>query len=224
MGMLVGIVAAVLLLACLFFAGSCSSRTASGPSSGAAPNRPPVVLAAGMKSLDRAAIRAMLKRLANTPAPENTSFGAMCYKPASLPKRADYVCPKCGERTLYDDSKLSTEEWVKNGLARIVEREIPSCRREFQGLRKVAGDAMTLDESQFCRKCSPSVTEPKLVLHICYDGGKVRDIEKIDHGDLRMLREFLNGELLTTGDNEGEYPLKEFLPRLQELLGVKLDE
>jgi hypothetical protein len=224
MEMLLGIAAAVLLVACLLLAsGGCSSRTASGPPPGAAPNRPPVVSTAGMKSLDRAAIRALLKRLADTPAPNKTSTGAMCYSVAPSPPRAEYICPKCGERTLYDDSKLKPEKQREYGVDE-VRWEIPACRRELQELRKVAGDAVALDESQFCRKCSPKITEPKLVLHISYAGGKVRAVEKIDHGDLRMLRELLSGELLTTGDNEGTYPLKEFLPRLEELLGVKLDE
>jgi hypothetical protein len=68
------------------------------------------------------------------------------------------------------------------------------------------------------------VTQPKLVLHIAYKGGGVRDIEVIDHRDLRILHEFLSGKLKGKGDNEGEGPLKDDLPRLQELLGVKIDE
>jgi hypothetical protein len=217
MGMLVGIVAAVLLLMCLVFAGGgCSAKVSPAPS-------PPIVTVEGMQSLDRAAVRAMLKRLADAPAPTQLALGAMCYDVSSPPLRVDYICPKCGERTLYDSSKVATEKPYDMGITWTVERELPYCRSEFQELRKVAGKAIAFDESQFCRKCSPKVTRPKLVLHISYQGGKVRDVEAIDHRDVRILREFLSGKLKTKGDNEGESPLKTDLPRLQELLGVTLE-
>jgi hypothetical protein len=214
MGLFVWIVAAV-LLGCLLLAGSgCSSK--------APIDSPPVVTTAEMKSLDREAVRAMLKRLSDSPKPEVKSIGAMCYDMAPPPRRADYVCPKCGERTLYDDSNLSIDERLENGLAEAVEWEIPICRRELDELRKVAGDSISLDESQFCRKCSPKVAAPKLVLHISYQGEKTRDIEGVDHGDLRILTDFLSGKLQTTGDCDDVLALKESLPRLEELLGVKL--
>lgn len=216
MGMFAALVAAMLLLACLLFVGSgCSTRTSPAPT--------PIVSVEGMQSLDRAAVRAMLKRLAETPPPTQLATGAMCYAMASPPNRADYICPKCGERTLYDNSKYKTEKPYDMGIAWTVERELPYCRSEFQELRKIAGHAIEFDESQFCRKCSPNVTKPKLVLHISYKDDNVRDVEAIDHHDLRILRKFLAGELKTTSDNEGEAPLKNDLPRLQELLGVKLE-
>ena len=88
----------------------------------------------------------------------------------------------------------------------------------------MVGDAITLDESQFCRKCSPKVTAPKLVLHISYNGEKARDIENIEPGDLRLLHDFLSGKVLTNDDHGCASPLKNSLPRLQELLDVKVDE
>jgi len=173
-----------------------------------------------MKSLDRAAVRVLLKRLADAPAPQGTARGAMCYVAAPPPHRADYVCPKCGERTVYDGSKATAETPYEREIPEIVEWEIPSCRRVFEELRKVAGDAMVFDESQFCRKCSPKVVLPKLVLHISYKGEKVREIEKIDGSDLRILTDFLSGKLLTESRGDETTPLKHDLPRLQELLGV----
>ena len=144
MGMLVGIVAAVLLLVCLLFAGGgCSTRTSPGPPP------PPIVSVAGMTSLDRAAVRAMLKRLADAPPPTKLAVGAMCYVVSPAPPRVDYICPKCGERTLYDSSKVTAEKLHDDMITALtVERELPWCRSEFQELRKVAGHAMELDESQ----------------------------------------------------------------------------
>jgi hypothetical protein len=225
MGAVIGFAAAVLLVSCLLLSGS---RVFAEP-----PLTPPPAAAAGppaatstekIKSLDRTAIRGLLKKLSESPVPKGEKMGAMCYDTAPPPRRADYVCPKCGERTLYDETKMDTKEWVEKGRSSTVAWEIPECRREFKELQKLAGDSISLDESQFCKKCSPKVTEPKLVLHITLKGEKARDVEKIKHGDIRILREFLAGELLAEGDRNSISPLKKSLPRLQELLGVILEE
>jgi hypothetical protein len=218
MGMLVGIVAAVLVLACLLFAGSGCSRATSPPPP------PPIVTVEGVKSLDRVAVRALLKRLADTPPPKGTVRGAMCYTPALPPDHAGYLCPKCGERTLYDVKKSTAERRCDVNVVESVQWEIPSCRRRIEALRKIAGNAVMFDESQFCRKCSPNIVSPKLILHISYKGEKVRNIEKADADDVRILTDFLSGKLLTESRGDETTPLKNDLPRLQELLGVKLDE
>ena len=146
----------------------------------------------------------------------------MCYDAAESLDRVDYVCPKCGERTLYDDSKLEAKKRFKEGVSKVVGEEIPGCRREITEIRKVAGDVFVLDESQFCRKCSPTIVEPKLVLHIAYEDGKTRDIEKVTAFDLQLLREFMGGSVVHKDSQDWETPLKDSLPRLQELLGVEL--
>jgi len=134
------------------------------------------------------------------------------------PQSADYICPRCGERTLYQES---TEKHRNQGIALVVNHEIPECRREYAELRKIAGEAVTLDESQFCRKCSPDITEPKLLFHIIYEDGKPRDIPNIHAEDLRILREFLAGGLIHQQANDSQSALKQSLPRLQQLLGVE---
>lgn len=220
MGTIFGIIVALALVFCLLFAGGCSSRTSPSPAS-STPTLPAVttiVTTAELKSLNRAAVRALLKKLADSPPPKHLALGAMCYEPMSRIARADYVCPKCGERTLYENNK--SREYI----AEIVERGIPCCRREFDKLRRVANEAFSLDELQFCRKCSPTVVEPKLTLHISYADGKTRDVENISYIDLRILHELLSGKLVSKDGRDRESPLKDSLPRLEELLGVKPDE
>jgi len=219
MGTFAGIIAVVLLLAWLMLAGAGCSRNASEEPPAIAP--PPVVLTEKMKSLDRAAVRAMLKRLADTPAPKMTVFGAECYKPAGPSDRVDYLCPKCGERTLYVRHRQGLPD---DPVVWIVDKELPKCRREFQELHKLAQDAIEFDESQFCRKCSPKVTSPKMAIHVTYEGAKARDVENITANDLRLLREFFAGDLMHHGFQDEKTPLQKSLPRLQELLGVKLNE
>jgi hypothetical protein len=227
MGTFIGVIAAVLLLVCLLFSGNrCYSQTPPNAAPAAPAEPPPVVSTERVKSLDRGEIRAMLKKLANTPPPEKRSSGAMCYSAAMPPKRATYVCPKCGERTLYDESdKAPPLDRAGSGTASLVEWELPACRRKLDEIRKLAGKTIALDESQFCRKCSPKASSPKLVLHISYKGEKKTvDVEGIKCDDLWILADLLAGKLLTEGDHGREYPLKDELPRLQELLGVKLEK
>ena len=213
MGMLTGIIALLLLIGCLVLAGGCSGQSSSPP--------PVVVSAKGIQSLDRAAIRAMLKRLADTAPPTKDTMGASCYGPRPPITRSDYVCPHCSERTLYEEN---SEKQGMHGIADVVDREIPECRREYIELRKVAHEAVVLDEAQFCRKCSPDVTEPAILLRVIYEDGKPRDIQNIHAEDLRILREFLAGELMHKQTNDGQTSLKHSLSRLQQLLGVELEK
>jgi hypothetical protein len=223
---IIGIIAAALVVVCLLLSGSRGfSQTTAGPP-GKTDKPPAATTAEKIKSLDREQVRDLLKKLVNTPAPKDlkSSF-AMCYNTAPPPTRADYVCPKCGERTVYDaGDNVPPLERADRDTIPIVQWEIAACRRKMKGLQKVAGDAMSLDEAQFCRKCSPKVNAPKLVLHVKYKGEKPRDIENIESEDLRLLQDFLAGKSVTEDDAGCKSLLKDDLPRLQELLGVKLDE
>jgi hypothetical protein len=227
MGTFVGIISAVLLLVCLLFSGSrCFAQTPPSAAPAGSGEPPPAVSTEAVKSLDRGEIRGMLKKLADTPPPKQgkVSF-AMCYSTVPPPTRADYICPKCGERTVYDaGEKTSPLERAEHGTVEVVNWGIKVCRRDVEQLRKVVGGAISLDESQFCRKCSPKASSPKLLLRIAYKDGKSRDIENITHDDLRILHDFFAGRLLTKDDRDFESPLKDRLPRLQELLGVKLEK
>jgi hypothetical protein len=202
MHIFLAIMALVVLALALITATGCGRGIASGP---------PVVQSVDeVMRLDRAAIRERLSRLSNAPAPQ-PKMGAMCYDMAGPPQRADYVCPHCGERTAYE----------KN-LAQLVEWELPSCRREFKKLKETAGHAVILDERSFCRDCSPDVKEAKLVLTLLFKEGQTRDVEQVTANDLRLLEEFLAGKRVHVDWNDGETPLKQYMPRLQELLGVTL--
>ena len=86
-------------------------------------------------------------------------------------------------------------------------------------LQEVAKASLSLDESQFCRKCSPGTKDPKLVLKIQYDDGKTRNVAGISPEDLQLLTELFSGELVHDTGMMGEKPLKDYGERLRELLG-----
>jgi ribosomal protein L37AE/L43A len=205
MATIVWLVAVVLFVGFLLVGAGCTRHGTTAES------RPPVVRTAEQVSrLDREQVRQLLQRVAKVPPPTTTKIGAMCYKPANAPQRAEYACPKCGERTLYEDRAATLVEW-----------EVNRCRREFAELKKVADAAVVLDESQLCRQCCPEGKPPAIVLRLVFDDGTQHVVEGVTANDVRLVREFLAGNLLHIESNDAETPLQQHLPRLKELLGEK---
>ncbi|HOX43304.1 MAG TPA: hypothetical protein PK668_06890 [Myxococcota bacterium] len=174
--------------------------------------RPPAP--AATRPLSRDEVAARLRALAASEPPKNLEMGAMCYDMAGPPPTADYVCPKCGQRTQYSR---------EGGLTMLLTYELQGMRAQVKSLK---GLDATLDESELCRKCSPSVQTPELVLRVRYtepSGGKFEEhrVRGVRPRDLTLLQEFLGGTPKHTGEQGRESPLRDHLPRIRELLGVK---
>ncbi len=152
-------------------------------------------------------VAARLATLARDPAPADLEMGAMCYKMAGPPDRAEYLCPACGEKTLY-----SSEEKTSR-----VSIEVPACQRLVAEIRDLA---VRLDESEFCEKCRPGVAAPRLALVVRYPDGREQRTEDVGFEDLRLLVEFTSGARKHDKGQAGEKPLKDYLARLETLLGV----
>jgi len=190
----------------LFMACSCT-RPAPGPTRNPTTTVTTTVTVQQVKSLSREEVSRMLARVENSPEPQSR-MGAMCYEMAMPPDRAEYVCPVCGEKTLYT-----------SGAAQVVEWDLPSCRREFEQLQKASSMQVSLDESGFCHKCQPHGT-PQLVLTLTYADSTTRRIAPVGAQDLRLLAGFFSGKLSYETFNEGEEPLKGSTDRLKEILGL----
>lgn len=153
----------------------------------------------------------MLEVVSKTKPPENLSFGAMCYDIAGPPETANYICPSCGSKTVYKrDSEIgtSTIQWT-----------IPSCR---SAVKNIKGVNIALDESSFCKKCSPNVENPELCLLVNINNEQdTNKVCNIRESDLVLLKEFLDGDAIHKGAQDQETPLKDHLERIEELLGVK---
>lgn len=165
-----------------------------------------------IRSMSRADIEQMLRNLASRKAPQPT-MGAMCYEMAAPPARAEYVCPVCGQKTLY------TKE-----LARTVEWEVDSCRRELALITTRTPLRLTLDESSFCKHCSPNAKARALALVVTYGDGTSHRTSPVSLEDLSILAGFLGGDDSYKTSNDGTSPLVLYLPRLRELLGTQAEE
>ena len=160
--------------------------------------------------LTRGELRDRLQKLAES-APINIEYqpGAMCYKVAAPPNRIEYVCPVDGHKTLYTNSQ-----------AIFIYQELFSMRNYVNAITNIR---VRLDESEFCKVCTPEATDPKIYLEIRY--GKDEPVHRValnSADDLSPIYQFLNGRQ-TYGDGyDGETPMKTYLVRLQQLLGIKL--
>jgi predicted RNA-binding Zn-ribbon protein involved in translation (DUF1610 family) len=218
---LVAVLAAVVLILALAACAGRGSAPAPPASAPAADRASPPAEAAPSA---REALRARLRRLAESPPPTDLSLGAMCYKTAGPPDRVEYVCPKCGERTVYARSGSPAAEvrpasWE---ISQLVEEKIAECRRRVQGLR---GAGVRIDESEFCHACSPDTREPRLALVVRH-AGETADIRTVGVSpeDVALVAEFLNHETKHTLGRDAEEPLKNHVKRIAELLGLEAAE
>jgi hypothetical protein len=198
---------AALVAAAVFFGAAGIARAKS-----AEPAASPPVTARRVKSMSQEKIREMLGRIEAKKAPE-PKMGAMCYDMAAPPARAEYVCPKCGEKTLYTKEDAWNVQWT-----------VESCRREFLQLKSSTELSVVLDESSFCSHCSPSAKKHEMGLIVTYADGQSHTNSPVTDGDLRILQSFLKGELSFKTENDGTRPLKESLPRLRQLLGISAEQ
>ncbi len=155
----------------------------------------------------RGRLRMMLSRIEREPAPDQI-MGAMCYEPAALPDRADYVCPACGGRTLYG---------YPEGY--FILESLPSMRRI---IAEMAGNGFfnaSLEET-FCGFCHPEGGAGGVTLVIAYpEGDTVRTAVTLN--DVMILEGFISGELSYTEFNDARLPLRGRTDRLRTLLGLE---
>ncbi len=175
--------------------------------------------------LTREDLRKRLNKLAaigidNVP---TTEKGAMCYYMPPPPNRTDYICPKCGERTIYtNQTTLDGEQPSQtiDGIALYNVNQLPAIRREIGALRSLGLDA-SLDESEFCGKCKPNVPRPLLCLSVkMTDCGEAFTYRGLSIDEVSTLKSFLQGDLGRKSKQE-KIILKKQLPRLRELLGIQ---
>lgn len=158
----------------------------------------------------RSAIKEKLEALANAPAPTELNPGAMCYAAMIERDSAEYICPKCGERTLYTE-----------GTGWFVHRDLSVCRTLVDSIPAIN---LQLDESQYCKKCSPNIEIPKLcITYKLADDANETHFCQIYPNDLKIMKEFMQGKDKHITDNDGQMALKDFLPRLQEIFGIKTE-
>lgn len=169
--------------------------------------------------LEREEIKRLLTQLPATADRDLNKMGAMCYKMAGPPERAEYNCPTCGEKTLYVRATDNQESYT---AVTTVGWWLESYRRS---IKEIKGIYVVLDESQFCKKCSPHVKTPALSLNITLPGETTsHHVTAFSLEDIRLLIEFTHGEIIHKGSQDRESLLKDHQADLERLLGVSSRE
>ncbi len=167
-----------------------------------------IINSAVIKPLSMQQINFLLARLEREEPPEPV-FGAMCYEMMAAPAVAEYICPVCGEKTLYQDNLTPFIEWELEGARRLAESI--DAATEFD---------VTLDETLFCSYCSEdTVDQPYLMLRVTPEEGE-QVVNRVSLTDLRKLSSFLHGRLYWLTDNDSQEPLQDDGDRIRELLGL----
>jgi len=154
-----------------------------------------------------AKIDSLLSRLEMEEAPDPT-MGAMCYAVMAPPDSVDYICPVCGERTLYSGTEAY---FFQSDLSRSRDLVVAIDSSDLL-------DAV-MDESSYCSFCDPDAEDPGMVLNIIFQDGSIVQ-SRVSRFDLTTLSAFLSGELVYRTDNDGTQPLKPYIGRIRELLGA----
>jgi hypothetical protein len=158
----------------------------------------------------------------------------------------EYVCPLCRDITVYacDDPSARTgrdygrvmirpegEIRISEPVAARLKVTMPERRakatlflelKEFRKMvKEIHGINVAIDENQLCHTCRTDVKEPALTLKVDY-GNFCKVTAAIEKKDLQILADFMTGKAQTDGPNwRNEEALKGYLPRLEELLGVR---
>ena len=175
-----------------------------------------------------------LKRLKETPPPPKKSWRVMINYVWPISNTVEYVCSICSKKTFYSCGN-SGENWL---YVREDNRDNPYVRevseKQFryirQGLRctgheyeiqKIKGINVSLDRSELCMHCFPSIKKPTLYLLVNINGetDTIRT-PNVSYEDIRLLQELLNDSLVRK-EIGSETPLVKYIKRLKELLGIK---
>lgn len=145
-------------------------------------------------------------------------IGAMCYSIAVTPERTDFVCPVCGEKTLYafDDTLKDPNDLELSWETATLANELDLCRRLTQQINRLD---VKLDESQFCRKCNPGIEHPQIGITVINPNTQQsHQVWGIREYDLTLIKGYTDGTFQTQDMSDVS------LLRLEELLGVKLND
>ncbi|MDM7993328.1 MAG: hypothetical protein QUS11_08445 [Candidatus Fermentibacter sp.] len=168
------------------------------------------VTAASIKSMSVREVTHLLEAVAREPEPEYV-MGAMCYAAMPMPDITEYVCPVCGEKTVYRDADHAFLLW-----------QIDTARSLVSEIQAAGTLDVALDETGFCSFCSPDSVTPGLRLVVTYEDGTTVT-PSVDVEDIRMLAGLLTGQLYYETSNESQSPLRPNLERLGDLLGIEIE-
>jgi hypothetical protein len=181
---------------------------------------PPLPSAKDLSGFSKTKLRDMLARIEREPAPAIVKVNAMCYAPLPEPERAEYVCPTCGQKTIYAHAELEGSDQEKWETFHYVQNDLDHIRRLLKQIQRHTL-SVSLIENVFCNHCQPSKKKPRPAVLVRFDDGTSKLTSNITPSDFEALLAFFAGRLKIKTSDDSIYPLKgeKTLRRLKVLLG-----
>lgn len=163
--------------------------------------------------LSRMELNNKLDKLPESPANiDERPVSAMCYDTAAPLDRVQYICPVCGEMTLYPSYSSSS-----------FAVEHVSYYRNL--IKKITKIDVKLDESQLCEKCMPNAESRNLCLIVKLKHDKHAQAHKacgITENDINLLYDYSEGIKEHSDYYGNKVPIANYKQRLEELLGISI--
>ena len=162
----------------------------------------------------RSTLNDMLKQIEQKDAPEQ-KMGAMCYDMVMGPEYIDFVCPRDGEKTVYDRKNYDSYSVVEDAV------EMKRFVKHINSTTDLAD--LQLDTTKLCIACYPNLnTDQRFVsLITTYPDGKEYVYDNVSLEDLRILNGFFESNLYYKTYFDEEIALKGKLEKIKTLLGLK---
>jgi hypothetical protein len=157
----------------------------------------------------RADVERRLKALADSPVPAELNPGAMCYEMSMPPDRIEYICPTCGQKTIYTNSAYYDN--IEN---------VNSCRYIVTNIKNLT---LRLEEKNYCHHCYPDTNAAlSLNLYLKYKGEEKEEvIENVSKENLELIWAFMSGQTKVSSFNDDETPLKDYIDQICKLMKVE---
>lgn len=134
---------------------------------------------------------------------------AMCYKPAAPATRVDYLCPKCGARTVFTENMAVYIRGIESARS-----TIPELNRLSDKLKSELH--FTLDESALCARCAKGKPGMRAIL-VTTDMRKHAHRVDLEYpSDLYAIKCLLEGKRYA-----GLASLGDISDRLRDLMGLE---
>lgn len=148
----------------------------------------------------------MLYQLSKSKKPTNLEPGAMCYSMAMAPDSVPYVCPLCGEKTIYT-----------NQFKNFIFYDLPQCRRIAVSLKE---HGILVDETSFCSHCRKSEENINLCIYVYSKEGELAHSCNVNQFELSLLLAFFDGDKVVEGGHGNEIAVKDHINKIRDLLGL----
>lgn len=171
--------------------------------------------------LTRAALEAMLDKLAADSTPVEATPGAMCYMPAPPMDYKEYRCPKCAGITHYRSERFMGEDATGVRQTSFNVDQVAAWRRLAHEIRKHGVDIAFVEES-LCINCSPDATEFKVGATLRFpDANDEVHLENDAISHLDLLLAVVKGEVVYLGERDEASPLRNHIPQIRKMIGIK---